>query len=168
MKLILFRHGIAVDREWALTHDVEESLRPLTSKGRERSLKVARKLRGFEEEVDFIVTSPLVRARETAVLIQDIYEEVPLQECVELVPSAPPQAFAQWLKVHSKNAVSLIVVGHEPHLSSFASWALSGHSPSFIELKKSGILCLEFESLDEISPRSGKLSWLMQPKNLLK
>jgi phosphohistidine phosphatase len=168
MKLILFRHGIAMDRELAALQKMEDAQRPLTEKGRERTLKMARHLKSWENQVEMIVTSPLIRAQQTADILFHVMKCSDVTVCSELVPSAPPQAFAQWLKTHAKTAVRILAVGHEPHLSHFASWALTGTNQSFIEIKKSGMICLEIESLADVSSQSATLAWAVQPKLLLK
>lgn len=167
MKLIIFRHGIAVEREEFIAKNQEDSLRPLTEKGRERAKAMAKKLRDIEPEIDLIVSSPYVRAMQTAELIFQAYKKVEIIECSELVPSSPPQAFATWLEKHIKMETSIVIVGHEPHLSTFATWTLSGAVNSFLDLKKSGILCLEVESLSEVGPKTAELKALLQPKHLL-
>lgn len=166
MKLILFRHGLAVDRELALMRKMEDSQRPLVPKGREKTEKMAKRLKELGLKIEMLVSSPLVRAYQTAEILFPMVKSKDLHQCAELVPSAPPQAFAQWLKTHSKNATCVMAVGHEPQLSVFASWALAASIHSFIELKKSGALCLEFESLDDITARSATLLWVLQPKLL--
>jgi phosphohistidine phosphatase len=168
MKLILFRHGQAVERETALLNKMEDSKRPLTPKGRERTEKMAKILKSMDLDLDLLVTSPLVRAMQTAEIIFPTVKARDISECAELVPSAPPQAFAQWLKTHSKNSTCVMAVGHEPQLGVFASWALAGSTNSFIELKKSGVICLEVESLDEVSARSATLQWILAPKHFEK
>ncbi len=168
MKLILFRHGAALDRDLAKIQHLDEAQRPLTARGRERTLKMARILKAWEDKVDLIVTSPLVRAQETADILFHVMKCSDVTVCSELVPSAPPDAFAQWLKTHSRNALRVLAVGHEPHLSNFASWATAEIANSFLEIKKSGMLCLEFENLADVSAGSATLAWLVQPKLLLK
>lgn len=168
MKLILFRHGLAVDREWALAQKMDDAKRPLTEKGREKTEKVARVLREWDESYDLIVTSPLLRAQQTTDILKSQLKVKRNAECSELVPSAPPEAFAQWLKGHAVNMTSVIAVGHEPQLSLFASWALTRQPVSFIELKKSGMICLEIESFERFAPGTAELSWLVSPKLLLK
>ncbi len=164
MKLILFRHGQAVEREEALLQKMEDSKRPLTNKGRERTERMAKVLKSMDLKLDLLVTSPLVRAMQTAEILFPIVKARAISECAELVPSAPPQAFAQWLRVHSKNSTCVMAVGHEPQLSVFASWVLAGGINSFVELKKSGVLCLEIESFEEISASSAVLEWVLPPK----
>lgn len=164
MKLILFRHGIAIDRELAILKKIEDAKRPLTDKGREKTDKMAKILKEWDEEIDLIVSSPLLRAQQTAEILAQLLKAKEFKTCAELVPSAPPQAFAQWLKQQSKSATSILAVGHEPQLSVFASWALAKQPESFIGLKKSGMLCLELNSFEEVHPKSAQLSWLVQPK----
>jgi phosphohistidine phosphatase len=164
MKMLLFRHGLAMDRELAALRKVEDSQRPLLAKGRERTEKMARFLKASEESFDLIVTSPFDRATQTAHILSRHLKFKKLMECSELVPSASPRAFAQWLKIHGQRSGHILVVGHEPQLSVFASWCLSGGTKSFIDLKKSGMLSLEFESSDQIRPRSATLLWALPPR----
>jgi len=168
MKLILFRHGAAIDREIAILQNMEDSQRPLTDKGRERTEKMAKALKDWEEKIDLIVTSPLVRAQQTAEILNRTLKIKTSVQCAELFPSAPPQAFAQWLKSQSNHSTCVLAVGHEPQLSVFASWALAGVVETFLDLKKSGMVCLEFESFEQITAKSAELSWMVQPKLLMK
>ena len=82
---------------------------------------------------------------------------------MELLPSAPPMAFAQWLRTHSGLSTTVLVVGHEPQLSLFASWILAGKMESFVQLKKSGVLILEIENLQDPRPGGGTLRTLINP-----
>lgn len=167
MKLILFRHGIAMDREEAFQQKVEDSKRPLTEKGRQRTEMVSNVLADWGEKIDLLVTSPLLRAHQTSqVLIRQLKPQT-VQESAELVPSAPPQAFAQWLRTHSHDATAILAVGHEPQLSVFATWILTGNTNSVLDIKKSGMLCLQIESFDQVDARSAELLWLVQPKQLI-
>ena len=166
MKLILFRHGLAVDREMSMEQKLEDGLRPLTEKGREKTRKMAKHLREQMGEVQLLVSSPLVRAQQTADIIGKTLPFERYSESTELVPDAPPQAFANWLKVHAPHSNSVIAVGHEPQLSVFACWLLAGYSGSFFELKKSGVITLEVQSFEHLGPRSGTLLSIISPKLL--
>ncbi len=166
MKIILFRHGLAMEREDAIAKKMEDSLRPLVAKGKERTRKMAKLL--MDENVDLIASSPFVRAMETAEILHSVFRTEEIKECVELVPAAPPQAFAQWLKSQAKTKRCVLAVGHEPQLSVFASWALAGDAnQSFIELKKSGAICLTFESFEDVTAKSARLNWVLSPKLIL-
>lgn len=164
MKLILFRHGLAMAREDAAAQKVDDSLRPLVEKGRERSRRMARVLRDCGGDFQALVSSPFTRSMETARILKEVISFKEFHESLELVPDSPPQALARWIAMTLPRATHVVAVGHEPQLSSFASWLLAGDPEGFIDLKKSGILCLEVESFDRLGPRSAELKWLLSPK----
>ncbi len=164
MKIVLFRHGAAVDREEAMLKKIEESQRPLIEKGRERTRAMGKTLKELEPSFDMIICSPLLRAQQTAELLAPLFRKTELHQSLELVPQAAPQAFAIWLKTYAKNKRAVLIIGHEPQLSTFASWVLGGQTESFINLKKSGMLAIEVESLEAVGPRSGQLCWLISAK----
>lgn len=166
MKIFLFRHGLAMDREESMALKLDDSKRPLVEKGRERSRKMARFLARELGEVSVIATSPLLRAVQTAEIVSRELKYQQLFELPELVPEAPPQAFARWLQTSIPRATSVLAIGHEPQLSVFASWLLTGRTESFIELKKSGVIRLELESFDSIGPSTAELRWVLAPKFL--
>ncbi len=167
MELILFRHGIAEDREDFAKTNQDDHLRPLTFKGRKRVQKMGMKLADWIPEVELIVSSPYTRARQTAEVLSQIYFETPVIEAPELVPQSPCGAFLKWLKVHGREHSRLIVVGHDPQLSAFASYLLAGKTEGFIDLKKGGVLCLELESFEHAQAGAAQLLWLLSPKLVL-
>lgn len=167
MELIIIRHGLAEEREDFAKKNLEDHLRPLTLKGRKRMQKVAIALRGHVEEFDVIVSSPFTRARQTAEILSQIYFETQVIEAPELVPHSPPEAFLKWLRIQGKKYKRIAIVGHEPHLSLFASYLLTGTAESFIDLKKSGALCLEFESFAQAEAGTAQLTWYVPPKFLV-
>jgi len=161
------RHGLAEDREEFAKKNQDDSLRPLTMKGRKRTQKVAMQLRDWLEEVDLIVSSPFTRARQTAELVSQIFIETKVVEAPELVPSSPPTAFKRWLRAHGEGHKRILVVGHEPQLSILASYFMSGQEESLLELKKSGTLCLKIENFKTVAPGTAKLMWLLQPRHIV-
>jgi phosphohistidine phosphatase len=58
-------------------------------------------------------------------------------------------------------APALALVGHEPHLSGWVSWCLSGSIDAIVELRKGGACLLRFE--DSIGAKRARLAWLMTP-----
>lgn len=164
MKLILFRHGVAVEREVFFQKNPDDSLRPLTPKGKARTKIMGQIIQNRIESVDLIVTSPFVRSVETAKILNEILKPKSFQESVELIPSGPPQTFSSWLRAKAGTASTIVAVGHEPQLSLFATWSLSGSLESFLEIKKSGALCLGVENFEEYGPRCAELRWLIQPQ----
>jgi phosphohistidine phosphatase len=167
MELILMRHGIAEEREEFAKKNAEDHLRPLTLKGRKRIQKVAMKLRDWVGDIDLIVSSPFVRARQTAELTSQIFIDTKVVEAAELVPSSPPQAFKRWLQSHGDQHKRVIAVGHEPQLSVLATFLMTGQLESVLEIKKGGILCLEMQSFKNTTAGSAKLLWLIQPRHIV-
>ena len=163
MKLILVRHGLAVEREEFALQRKDDSLRPLVDKGRERTEQMGRLLSGWVENVDILVTSPYVRAQQSAQILKKVLKPKTYFEAVELIPSAPPTVFAEWLRRNASLKTTVVAVGHEPQLDVFASWALSGLLESFIRIKKSGVLGLEVESFNNLNPQSVEVRFLVHP-----
>lgn len=164
MKLVIFRHGLAMERDEAFQRKIEDGQRPLVEKGKEKTRKVARFLKAQNEEYDIMLYSPLLRAKQTAEILKEVLGIRKTMEVMELVPDAPPETFAKWLQSSIPQATKVMVVGHEPQLSSFATWCLAGNRESFFDLKKSGAIGLEIESFSEISSGTAELKWLLHPK----
>ena len=165
MELILVRHSIAEEREEFAKKSSEDHLRPLTLKGRKRAQKVAMQMRDWVgDDIDVIVSSPFTRARQTAEIFSQIFMDLKVLEAPELVPNAPPAAFLKWLKAHAKNYRRVLAVGHEPHLSVFASYMLCGKEESLLEVKKGAVVGLELESFNLGLAAKARLQYLLPPK----
>lgn len=163
MKLLVIRHGIAMDQEkFALTGQQDES-RPLTAKGERRMKRVAKGLRAQIKSLDLLATSPLVRAVQTADIVAASYGIGPPEVTASLVPEALPEEFENFCALlQGKETVA--IVGHEPHLSSLVTWLMTGRTESRVRLRKGGACLLEFES--EVRRDSGALNWLLTPRQL--
>lgn len=167
MELILMRHGIAEDRAEFAKKNLEDHLRPLTLKGRRRCQQVSMRLRDWMDDIELIVSSPFTRARQTAEIASQIFMETKVIEAAELVPSSPPQAFCRWLNAHGDEHQKILAVGHEPHLSTLASFLLAGRQESILELKKGGLLSLKLSSFRTAVPNSAELLWLIPPRFII-
>ena len=161
MICILFRHGIAADREdWAR----DDALRPLTQKGVKRTQAAASGLLQLGIAPDHILSSPLVRALDTAQIIREVFklrEDVQVRD--ELLPDAPPDKLFPALSVLPSDAC-VVCVGHEPNLSEVAGLMLFGQPVAGLSLKKAGACCVEFKQ----DPRAGHgvLHWWLTPSQL--
>lgn len=160
MEIYLVRHGIAIDR--ADPSCPADPVRPLTPKGEARSRSVARGLKKLGVQPQGMMTSPLLRAVQTA----EIFCEVlgctvsRLRRTDSLLPEARPAVlFSELAKLRVRTAMCC---GHAPHLDSVIAWAC-GRGQSFTELKKSGVALLEMESFD---PPKALLRWLYTPRVL--
>lgn len=164
MQLILMRHGIAVepgDPSFPIDHE-----RPLSPQGRKRTIAAVRGMRELGIKLDRIITSPLRRARQTAEILAAEFSIATGQmtESPSLAPDAPPAQTLRELRGSSADE-NVVLVGHEPHLSSFASLLLTGESSGIdLVFKKAAICGIELV-LDTGEPR-GVLQFLLQPKHL--
>ena len=161
MDCVLFRHGIAAGRdEW----DGDEHLRPLTPKGVEKTREAVSGLLRLGLEPDYLWASQLARAFDTAKIIRQLVcPRVELQAQEALLPEAPPNKLLSLLASLPAD-VTVICVGHEPHLGETAGLLLFGKAVPGLSLKKAGACCLRFGE----TPRAGRaeLRWWMGPSQL--
>lgn len=159
MELLIVRHAIAVERgDPAYGNDDE---RPLTPDGIHKFRAAARGLRDLGVKPDRILTSPLVRARQTAEILRDaLASELDLDFSKNLAPGGDYAALLH--DVVTLHAERVAVVGHEPHLSGFVSYCLVGENPGASVLLKKGAAALV---LFDARPAAGAgtLEWLLQP-----
>ena len=160
MKLYLLRHGDAVEAGDPKFKDAE---RPLTPKGIQRTKQLAHALGQMEISFDFIVSSPLTRARETAeILIRGLEFTGKLELTDYLTPFGSMENLVQHLKILRPVPESVLLVGHEPYLSGFISLLCTGGPGLALTMKKGALCRLEVES-----PSCGKcatLEWLLPPR----
>ena len=157
--LYLIRHAIAAERgrQWP-----DDSKRPLTHKGAARMRQIVLGLRELGVEFDLVLTSPLVRARQTAdLLIAGVRSKPTLEVTDALAPGEPPVKVAAMLAKHSGRC-SIALVGHEPGLGELAAWLVGANEP-FV-MKKGGICRIDVSALPPA--RHGQVSWVATPKML--
>jgi phosphohistidine phosphatase len=155
--IFILRHGEAGNR---MTSPEEDSERPLTPEGRAEMQKIAKSLKTVGLQIDWIYTSPLRRARETAEIAARILEIPVLEEWDELKPDGSKAALYRKLARLEQNS-RLVLVGHEPYLSSMMG-EIIGTKDVRLSLKKGGLGKIRVTSF---TPRvSGELRWLLTPK----
>lgn len=163
MKLLLIRHGIAEKIEdWAKTAHADD-LRPLTEDGRKKMRATAAGLSKGIAGIELIAHSPLVRAVETAHLLSKAMPTVPLREVKLLGDSNKAVEWMKWLATEKKLSF-VAIVGHEPDLSQFIGYALTGRARSVVEMKKASACLIEFGGKRE--PSGAVLKWLVTSKQL--
>ncbi len=160
MVVYILRHAIAVERE---TASYPNDDRPLTEEGKEKMSKAARGIAKLVDDIDVILTSPLVRAHDTAKIVARALDaEQKLELCKELAPGSSLKNLLSSLSKY-KGLKSIMVVGHQPDLGYLAS-ALLGSNESIVEFKKGAFCAIEVSTL---SPKGkGTLLWHLQPKQL--
>jgi phosphohistidine phosphatase len=160
LEIYILRHGIAVPGG---TPGYSEEERPLTEEGREKMTKVAKGIAAIVGKVDTILTSPLKRAHETALIVAQALDEKGKVEVFEPLRSGTPLKFLLQAIARYKDAERLMVVGHEPDLSFLAS-ALIGAEGSAVALKKGGFCSILVNELPPKEP--GVLQALLTPGQL--
>ncbi|HEY9229225.1 MAG TPA: phosphohistidine phosphatase SixA [Gemmatimonadaceae bacterium] len=163
MDLLIIRHGAAEDKDAFAASGQDDDLRPLTAKGKKQVARAAKGLRVLVPEVTVFATSPLVRARETADIVVKEYGGEVEEETETLRPESPPQDFLDWLSAY-RTETTVAVFGHEPHLSTLATWLMTKSENSSIELKKGGACLLSFD--DKLKAGAATLQWLMTADQL--
>ena len=114
MNLYLMRHGIAVAADDLGV--IQDKERPLTSKGSKRIRRAARGIRRLGIEFDGILTSPLLRARQTADIVAAALD---LQSRLEEIPELAPECSVEQLIIcltRYQDRDHLLLVGHQPLL----------------------------------------------------
>lgn len=161
LELYLIRHGIAADRGEDYPDD---SKRPLTSAGMSKLRQEAKALNGLAVTFDLIISSPLVRTRQTAEIIAATLKEKPqIVASDSLAPAGTPAGVVQELARHAKQA-RIALVGHEPNLGELAARLIGAKAP--IEFKKGAMCRIDF---DVLPPKGlGQLRWFLPPRVLRK
>lgn len=160
----MMRHGAAVTRGTAGFSD--DSKRPLTPEGKKKMQRIARGLRRLGFDPDWIVTSPLLRAVETAEIVAaSLPTKVPLDLCDALRPAGSPESLVAFLAKHA-NRKRVLVVGHEPDLSQMAARLIGSSRHANLGFKKGGCCLITFTEFPPKSP--GELVWWLTPRILRK
>lgn len=163
MRLFILRHGIAEDPAATLS-DAE---RPLSERGVRKTRRALHGARRLKMRPDWIITSPLLRAIQTAQLAAEALE-IPaerLRESSLLEPEADPTAFARHELAPLEHDAACLIVGHEPHLGRMCSWLMTGVVGGMrLELRKAGLVGMDCEP--PLGPGCGTLRFLLQPRHL--
>jgi phosphohistidine phosphatase len=159
MNLYLIRHAIAVDGGTAEYE--QDSQRPLTDKGKKKMVQIAKGLHAIGADFDLILSSPYVRAKETAEIVADVFKmkkDVALSD--NLIPTGDPDLLIA--EINEKySADSIVLVGHEPNLTALVSLLVSENAGVGITLKKGGVCRLSADDLHH--SRKATLEWLLTP-----
>jgi phosphohistidine phosphatase len=159
MQLYIVRHGIAIDREDPKCPS--EAERYLTEEGVEKTKQVAKGIAALGVHADLMVSSPYVRAMQTAAIFAAAldYPKQKIRRTESLLPGAEPIAVLREL-AREKNASSVFCFGHAPHVDGLLAAGV-GAQHHITSMKKSGVALVE---LKRLSPPNGQLVWLVTPK----
>ncbi len=157
MDVYLVRHAVAEER----APRGGDAARALTAEGRREFTRAAAGFSRLEPELTRILTSPLLRARQTAEILR---EQLSGPEPEAWPPLAPGVALERLLADLRGAGEAVALVGHEPCLGRLLSLAVSGRAGDGTPLRKGGIARLVFERAPR--PGGGRLAWLLTPRLL--
>lgn len=160
MIVYLVRHGPAVDpSDPASPPDPE---RPLTPKGIEKTRAAMRGLRELGVQPDAMITSPYLRAAQTAEIACETLgfprDKIRRSDSLKISSNAA-DLFKELARTRAKETMCF---GHAPQLDQVIAYAL-GLRTVMTALKKAGVACLD---VDSFAPPRAQLVWLCQPKML--
>jgi phosphohistidine phosphatase len=162
-ELYIIRHGLAGEHG-SYANDDE---RPLTDEGRSKTKRVAQRLHKLEIRFDLILTSPLVRAQQTAEILQAAGLSHQLEIFDDLAPQGSFDRWVTWMQQwRQQKRSTLAIVGHEPGLSEWAERLLWGEVRHQLILKKAGVIGLLLPKQENPVGKS-QLFWFAPPRLLL-
>ena len=161
MQIYIVRHGVAIDREDPKCPPDPE--RYLTEEGVEKTKQVAKGVAALGITGDLFLTSPYVRAAQTAEVFANAldYAKQKIRRTDLLLPGAEPTQLFREL-ARDKQVSTVFLFGHAPQLDDIIATAL-GSKKHVTSLKKAGVAFVE---LKRLSPPIGQLVWLATPKML--
>jgi phosphohistidine phosphatase len=163
MELYILRHAIALScSEAEVSQDAE---RPLSTEGKEKMKRIAAAMKHLGIEVDLVLSSPYVRARDTALMAHD---GMGLKNCLEfsdaLASGQDTKLVLDELNGVFKKKERIMVVGHEPDLSALIG-RITGQGRLSVEMKKAGLAKIEITATNP--ELRGTLEFLLTPKVML-
>jgi phosphohistidine phosphatase len=159
MIIYLLRHGDAVDAA-----RFEDNERPLSDFGRRQASAVGRYLAGSQSGIQHIYCSPLLRALQTGEAVREELGQAPIQTTELLLSTGDPREIVRELQ--NSPVQSVLLVGHEPHLSRTISVLLWGDVRGRVEMKKCSLACVS--TPDPLEESRGVLQWLVSSDQTLK
>ena len=161
MRVLIVRHAVAGTREAFAHSGKPDAERPVTAEGKKKMRRAARGLRRLAPDIDRLVTSPYRRAAQTARIVARAYERLEPVTLEHLVPDVEPPVVARWLRAQ-RGVDTVALVGHEPQLSTLASYLLTKNSEPILELEKGAACAIDLPA----AGRTGSLVWLLTAKQL--
>jgi phosphohistidine phosphatase len=163
MNLYILRHGIAVDP--GSPGYPKDADRPLTPKGERKLQRIAEAMQALDLSFDLILSSPYVRARQTAEIIAEaLHARKRLEFTDNLVPDGSQRKLIELINSLKPAPKDVLLSGHEPYLSGLISLLISGATGIPVAMKKGSLCKLSVEHLRPDACAS--LEWLLTPKQM--
>lgn len=163
MEILVIRHAEAEEVHDAAVAGRVDAQRALTKEGIKRMRKGAAGLHLLVEDLGFILSSPLVRAVQTADILAAVYPKAERAEHTRLASGFNPAKLLEWCV---KQPGPLALVGHEPDLSGWVGYVTTGASRGLVNMKKGSVCCLDVP--ETAHPGEGRILWLMTLKQLVR
>jgi len=160
MRLLIVRHAIAVPHG---TPGVAENDRPLTPEGELKFREVAKGLARVLDRPDALLTSPLLRARQTAAIAAQAWGG-PEPKQTPALASGSFEAQAEVLDDYPEDA-TVAIFGHEPWLSELLGRLVGTRHAERLTFKKGGAALVDVAGA---LADGGSLVWYLPPKLLRK
>jgi phosphohistidine phosphatase len=159
--VLVVRHAEAEEPAEAARAGRDEGRRELTKDGRRKMHEGARGLATLIEHIDLLAASPLTRTAQTADIIGESFPHAKRITHPGLAPGAHHPALLQWLMRH-KGVVAL--VGHEPDMSQWVGYMVSGEPRSLVLMKKGSVCRLDMPEIAVAGEAC--IAWHMSLKQL--
>ncbi len=161
MDLYIIRHGVAADIGSEVS---DEGQRYLSIHGRNHCKIVAHRLKDMNVKFDAILTSPLVRAVQTAELFGSVLKfDDEIKTAVELIGG---HSFSRFVQMINRNAhyKSIGIFGHAPDVNSYSLNLISGSNPGGVQMnfKNASVCKIEYDPSNE----TGKFVWFLNSENM--
>ena len=161
MKIYIMRHGDAAALEEAGVRTDAE--RPLTDLGRAETATMSRLLEKLGVTPDLILSSPLVRARQTAEIVSAHFGGTPaVTNAPELEPGGSSAGVLAQILRNGRPAET-ILTGHMPDVGLLAGYLAWNQRDAFIQFRTAGICRIDLPD-DSPGPGHGDLRWLIPPR----
>lgn len=159
--IYLVRHGIAAA---AMAGEVDAE-RALTTEGQRKVARIARGLKRLGVRPDLVLSSPLLRAEETArLLVAGTAPSLSVELFEELAPGGSPSQVLTGLAAY-RGRRGIMLVGHEPSMGYLAAQLLTGTTTlAALPFKKGAVAAFRLSSLPPSSPAA--LLWFLTPRQL--
>ena len=156
MEIYILRHGIAEDHNAA-----GDAQRSLTDEGRRKLRRVLERAAKAKVAPSLILSSPYVRARQTAELAAEVLE---YRKKMVNLDTLTPEGSAEtvWEEIRARRQESsILIAGHEPLLSASVAFLL-GSPAMHVDMKKGALARID---MDRFGPKpDGTLCWLLTPR----
>jgi phosphohistidine phosphatase len=164
MNFYILRHGIA--QEMGMPGMDKDSERELVPEGRRKLRKIAAAMNALDLSLDVILTSPYVRAEQTAWTVAEAFGmKAKVELTDDLTPSGSMRDLIAAINGRKPAPADVLLVGHEPYLSELISLLVSGGGDGIsVVLKKGGFCRLSVQTLKY--GRCASLEWLLTPKQM--